>query len=89
MAFQFAKSHNIHCTAHAGEARCRKCVGTLKNFHPSRIGHGVLSAEDEQLLSFLKENDIHLEVCPTSNIQVNVFDKIEDHTATRSKAGVL
>lgn len=83
-AFQFAKAHNIHCTAHAGEARGAESVWeTLRNFHPSRIGHGVRSVEDAQLLSFLKENNIHLEVCPTSNIQVNVFDKIEDHSADR------
>ena len=81
-AFQFAKVNNIRCTAHAGEARGPESVWeTLKHFHPSRIGHGVRSVEDLQLLSFLKENNIHLEVCPTSNIQVNVFDKIEDHSA--------
>jgi len=83
-AFQFAKVNNIHCTAHAGEARGPESVWeTLRNLHPSRIGHGVRSAEDVQLLSFLKENNIHLEICPTSNIQVNVFDKIEDHSADK------
>jgi len=83
-AFQFAKRNNIHCTAHAGEAKGAESVWeTLQNFHPSRIGHGVRSAEDAQLLSFLKENNIHLEVCPTSNVQVNVFDKIEDHSADK------
>ena len=34
-------------------------------------------------LSFLKNNNIHLEVCPTSNIQTNVFDKIEDHSVNK------
>lgn len=83
-AFQFAHTNNIHCTAHAGEAKGAASVWeTLQHFHPSRIGHGVRSAEDEQLLQFLKENDIHLEVCPTSNIQVNVFDKIENHPADK------
>ena len=79
-AFQFAYEHKIHCTAHAGEAKGAESVWeTLNHFHPSRIGHGVRSAEDEKLLKFLKEKNIHLEVCPTSNIQVNVFDTIENH----------
>ena len=79
-AFQFAYEHHIHCTAHAGEAKGAESVWeTLNHFHPSRIGHGVRSAEDEKLLQFLKEKKIHLEVCPTSNIQVNVFDTIENH----------
>ncbi len=80
-AFQFAKENNIKCTAHAGEAKGPESVWeSLENFHPLRIGHGVRSAEDEKLLSTLKDKKIHLEVCPTSNIQVNVFDKIENHS---------
>lgn len=89
-AFEFAKANNIPCTAHAGEAKGAESVWeTLKNFYPSRIGHGVRSAEDTSLLDFLKANNIHLEVCPTSNVQTNVFNKIEDHSAnTIYKAGV-
>lgn len=83
-AFQFAKAHHLHCTAHAGEAKGAESVWeTLQHFYPSRIGHGVRSAEDEKLLQFLKKENIHLEVCPTSNIQVNVFDTIENHPADK------
>lgn len=83
-AFQFANSNNINCTAHAGEAKGAESVWeTLNNLNPVRIGHGVRSAEDEDLVSFLKEKKIHLEVCPTSNIQVDVFDKIENHSANK------
>jgi len=83
-AFQFAKNNKIKCTAHAGEAKGAESVWeTLKHFHPLRIGHGVRSAEDDKLLAHLKANNIHLEVCPTSNICVNVYDKIEDHTANK------
>ena len=83
-AFEFANANAIHCTAHAGEARGSASVWeTLQQFHPSRIGHGVRSAEDSTLLAFLKKENIHLEVCPTSNIQTNVYNKIEDHTADK------
>jgi adenosine deaminase len=83
-AFEFAKANAIHCTAHAGEAKGSASVWeTLQHFHPSRIGHGVRSAEDSNLLDFLKKENIHLEVCPTSNIQTNVYDKPEDHTADK------
>lgn len=79
-AFEYAKQHGIQCTAHAGEACGAKSVWeTIRHFHPKRIGHGVRSIEDEKLLTFIKERDLHLEVCPTSNIQVNVFDQIQDH----------
>ena len=52
---------------------------TLRNFSPQRIGHGVRSTEDPRLLDFLKKNSIHLEVCPTSNVQTNVYPAIADH----------
>ncbi|MES2649916.1 MAG: adenosine deaminase [Bacteroidota bacterium] len=83
-AFQYAKEHSILCTAHAGEEKGAASVWeTLNHFHPHRIGHGVRSAEDDLLLSFLKENHVHLEVCPTSNIQVNVYERIEGHSANK------
>jgi adenosine deaminase len=89
-AFEYASTHAIHCTAHAGEARGPDSVKeVLHHFHPTRIGHGTRSAEDESLLALLKKENIHLEVCPTSNIQTNVFDRIEDHSANKIyQAGV-
>jgi adenosine deaminase len=80
-AFLFANANGIPCTAHAGEAKGAESVWeSLQQFHPLRIGHGARSAEDVSLLSFLKNNNIHLEVCPTSNIQTNIFDAIQNHT---------
>ncbi|MBP7184226.1 MAG: adenosine deaminase [Saprospiraceae bacterium] len=80
-AFEYAKDHGIHCTAHAGEADGPKSVWeSLNQFHPSRIGHGVRSAEDDDLLLFLKKENIHLEVCPTSNIQTHVYPNLESHS---------
>lgn len=89
-AFAYAKEKNLHVTAHAGEAKGAESVWeTLKNFHPSRIGHGVRSTEDINLLEFLKQENIHLEVCPTSNVQTNVVDKIENHPVDKIyKSGV-
>jgi adenosine deaminase len=83
-AFDFARQEGIRCTAHAGEARGADSVWeTLEHFHPSRIGHGVRSIEDPALLVHLKEKNIHLEVCPTSNIQTNIYNSFEDHSADR------
>ncbi|HEY5773635.1 MAG TPA: adenosine deaminase [Chitinophagaceae bacterium] len=83
-AFEFAKANNIHITSHAGEAKGPESVWeTLEHFHPSRIGHGVRSAEDEKLLNHLKKENIHLEVCPTSNVQTNVVDTIQEHPANK------
>jgi adenosine deaminase len=79
-AFEYAKEHDIPCTAHAGEARGPESVKeTLEYFHPARIGHGVRSIEDRKLLNDLKEKNIHLEVCPTSNVQTGIYENVAQH----------
>lgn len=79
-AFHYAAQHNIARTAHAGEARGAESVWeTLKYLRPTRIGHGVRSSEDTALLEVLQAQRIHLEVCPTSNIQTNVYATYADH----------
>jgi adenosine deaminase len=79
-AFNFANENGISCTAHAGESRGPDSIWeTLANFRPSRIGHGVRSVEDEKLMEYLKTNGFHLEVCPSSNVQTNVYKNISDH----------
>ena len=83
-AFEYAQQKGIPCTAHAGEACGPSSVWqTLQHFHPSRIGHGVRSSEDPALMEHLRSNDIHLEVCPSSNLQTNIYAQIEDHPADR------
>jgi adenosine deaminase len=81
-AFQYARAHNIPSTAHAGEARGAESVWeTLQHFHPDRIGHGWRSIEDPALLEHLRQHQIHLEVCPTSNVHVyhQVCKTYSDH----------
>ena len=79
-SFHYAHDNEIPCTAHAGEARGPDSVWeSLENFRPSRIGHGVRSIEDPALVKHLTEQGIHLEICPTCNVQIDVFDRFESH----------
>lgn len=83
-AFHYAAEHNIHRTAHAGEAKGPDSVReTLLHLNPSRIGHGVRSIEDPELICVLKNRNIHLEVCPTCNVQINVFNTLAEHPVNR------
>ena len=45
----------------------------------SRIQHGVLAIHDEVLMKKIKERNICLDVCPSSNIQLSVFPNIQTH----------
>ena len=83
-AFQYARQHGLHRTAHAGEASGPASVWeTLQAFQPTRIGHGVRSIEDPALIRHLAHNRIHLEVCPTSNVQTRTVPTYADHPIDR------
>lgn len=79
-SFQYANEHGIPCTAHAGEARGPNSVWeTLKNFAPARLGHGVRSIEDPRLIDHLRLRQIHLEICPTCNVQTDIYPTLSAH----------
>jgi adenosine deaminase len=89
-AFRYAIDHGLHRTAHAGEARGADSVWeTLREFRPSRIGHGVRSIEDPTLVQHLIRERIHLEVCPTSNLQTGIQQEFAEHAVDELyRAGV-
>jgi adenosine deaminase len=79
-AFRYAIDHGLPRTAHAGEARGADSVWeTLKFFEPTRIGHGVRSVEDPALVHHLRNERIHLEVCPSSNVQTRTAPTYAEH----------
>jgi adenosine deaminase len=70
-AFEFALREGICRTAHAGEACGPASVWeTLERLKPTRIGHGTRSYEDAALVEHLKREGIHLELCPSANVQI-------------------
>ena len=79
-AFQYAIDKDIPRIAHAGEAKGAESIReTLEYFNPSRIGHGVRCIEDQELIDQLIEEKVHLEICPSCNIQTDIFKSFEQH----------
>jgi adenosine deaminase len=67
-----AREARLGVTIHVGEeggdygiAEVREVVSTLR---PDRIGHGILAAKEEKLMAQIREAEIVLEICPTSNL---------------------
>lgn len=77
--FQKANMLNIPFTIHAGEADGIESIKNAINFGCQRIGHGIRILEDESLIETVKEKNILLEICPTSNIQTRVVDNYKKH----------
>ena len=89
-AFTCAAEAGLGLTSHAGEVRGAESVlETLRDLKVSRIGHGVRSVEDADLMKRLAGERVHLEVNPGSNISLSVFPSLADHSiAALRDAGV-
>ena len=76
-AFAIAERAGLTLVPHGGElvgpASVRRCVESL---HADRLGHGVRSAEDPDLLARLVDDGIALEVCPVSNVALGVYSDL-------------
>lgn len=80
-AFNRAHAAGLPCVPHAGETVGPESIwGALNLLHSVRIGHGVRCIEDPALVDVLRERQIPLEVCPTSNICLKVYDSMAAHS---------
>ncbi|PJF40897.1 MAG: adenosine deaminase [Phototrophicales bacterium] len=78
--FLKAKEANLGVTIHAGEwAGPENVRRAVEHLGADRIGHGVRSADDPDLIEFLIERGVLLEICPTSNIQSGVVSEMSRH----------
>lgn len=90
-AYRYARDHGLFRTAHAGEGMGPESVWeTLRALQPQRIGHGTRSYEDPELIAHLVRERIHLELCPSSNVQIiPSLRSMEEHPIDRLyRAGV-
>ena len=81
--FAFAKSAGLHLTAHAGESMGAESIRAALDLGAERIGHGIAAAQDPDLMHELRDRDIPLEICITSNLETGVVKRIEDHPVRR------
>lgn len=78
--YQRAKQMGLHLVAHAGEAAGPKSIwDAIKYLKIERIGHGVTAKQDPELVDYLLNQGIAIEMCPTSNLRTGVVQSPESH----------
>lgn len=83
-AFAVAREAGLPSAPHAGETEGPESIrGALRELDAVRIGHGVRCLEDRDLVAELRERQIPLEVCPTSNVCLGVAPAFADHPLPR------
>ena len=82
--FEQALAAGLHSVPHAGETAGPESVwGAIRTLGAERIGHGVRAIEDPELIEYLREHGMPLEVSPTSNICLGVYPDIHSHPLPR------
>lgn len=79
-AFYLIRKNNINCTVHAGEAYGPDSIKqALHNLNTHRIGHGTRLKEDGDLLNYVNDHRIPLEICLSSNVHTGAVKSLEEH----------
>ena len=79
-AFDLAYAAGLPSLPHAGETEGAASIwGATNTLHAVRIGHGIRCLDDPALVSYLRENQLPLDVSPTSNVCTAVVPTLEQH----------
>ena len=77
---EMARDAGLGVTVHSGEDTSGEhVIETVQKLKAERIGHGIKVYGNEKAIQLVKDKNVHLEVCPTSNWLTKCVDKIEDH----------
>jgi adenosine deaminase len=83
-AFRLATASCLPITVHAGEGYGAVSLRqAIEVAHASRIGHGTRLEEDPELMAYVRDQGVPLEVCITSNVQTRVAPSYAEHPVRR------
>lgn len=79
-AFYLILKNNINTTVHAGEAHGAESIHEAIHYtQAKRIGHGTRLFENGELMNYVNDHRIPIEICLSSNVQTGAISNIEAH----------
>jgi adenosine deaminase len=82
-AVEAARAAGLHFVPHAGEIAGPAVIWEVLQLGAERIGHGIHAIDDPALVAHLRERQIPLEVCPTSNLRTGAVSSLAAHPLRR------
>jgi aminodeoxyfutalosine deaminase len=80
---RFARNRGLRLSLHGGETTGPESVWEALRVGAHRIGHGIAASSDPELMRHLRENDIPLEICLSSNVATGAVQGLDDHPLRR------
>lgn len=78
--FDAARAAGLHSVPHAGETTGPETIwSAIRDLGAERIGHGTTAVADPDLLRYLAQHEIPVEVCPTSNVATGAVPDLSTH----------
>lgn len=84
-ALKYVKAHGMNLTVHAGETATSGSISGVDSIKAAlslgadRIGHGLQLVNDKPLEDRFVKEQIPVELCPWSNVQINAVPDYADH----------
>jgi aminodeoxyfutalosine deaminase len=89
--FARARAAGLRSVPHAGETGGPDAVwSAIRSLRADRIGHGIGAMADPELVTYLRDTQLPLDVCVTSNLRTRVVATLQEHPLPRMmEAGLL
>jgi len=89
--YELARGNGLRATVHAGETVGPESIwGAIRELKADRIGHGLHAVDDPELVRYLAEQKIPVEICISSNVLTGCCTSVEQHPLRKLfDAGVL
>jgi adenosine deaminase/aminodeoxyfutalosine deaminase len=81
--FAYARDGGLRLTCHAGETMGPESIRAALDIGAERIGHGIAAVRDEALMAVLRERNVPLEICISSNVCMGLVRSVEEHPVRR------
>jgi adenosine deaminase len=79
-AFKVAQENELNITVHAGEGGGETNIKVaIEELGAQRIGHGIKIDNDEEMMSWVRDRGVPLEICLTSNVQTQTVPDLKSH----------